>query len=434
MPHTGIRLQQLSEELISDEVREIISHRPHWMIRRGNMVFFIVLFMLLCLTWFISYPDIVNGSARLVSLNTPKIIDSKTGGKLMKLFVQDAESVKKGKHLASMESTASYDEVMNLRNWIEQTISKTGDSNYQVLVSNPLPVFFNLGELQPAYQAFQNQLVETKQLLTMGYYQNKRAALQKDIYFLSNLRANTYEQKNLIEQDQQLQKEEYKAYESLEKEKVIAPLELNQYKSKLIAKEQSLKQINSQLTNSDIAALSKKKEMMDLEKQVIDQQQKFHSSLLDLKSEIEEWIHQYVLVAPEDGKIMFISSLQENELVVAGQSLFYVQPNQTTFYAELMVAQKGIGKIKTGQKVILKAESYPSEEYGRLKGLVNYISNMPGRKDSFLVKVSLPQGLKTNYGKEILFRNNLSAQAQIITDDRTLFDRLLGQLKKFQER
>lgn len=212
------------------------------------------------------------------------------------------------------------------------------------------------------------------------------------------------------------------------------PLELNQYRSKLIAKEQSIKQINSQLTNSDIATHGKEKEIMDLDKQVMDQRQKFHSSLLDLKSEVEKWTQEYGLIAPEDGKVMFVSSLQENELLSAGQNLFYIQSNETNYYAELMVAQKGFGKIKTGQTVILKTEGYPNEEYGHLKAVVNYISNMPTRRDSFLVKVNLIQGLKTNYNKEIFFRNNLSAQGEIITDNRRLFDRLLGQLKHIWER
>lgn len=434
MPATLSRLQQTNDELISDEVKEIISYRPHWMIRRGNVLFFIVLLSLLALAWFISYPDVIHGSARLVSLNAPKMISSKTEGKLMKLFVRDGEPVQKGKHLGYTESTASYDEVINLQSWIEYTINQTQNNNYEALIKKPLPALFNLGELQSSYQAFQNQQVETKQLLASGYYQNKKIALQKDLQFLSNLRANTAEQRKLLEQDQQLQKNEYDAYEGLEKEKVIAPLELNQYKSKLIAKEQSLKQINSQLTNSDIASHGKEKEIMDLEKQVADQQQKFHSSLLDLKSETEKWIQQYVLIAPENGKVMFVSSLQENELISSGQSLFYIQPDETNYYAELMLGQKGLGKIKTGQRVFLKPEGYPGEEYGHLKGFISYISYMPNRRDSFLVKVNLPSGLRTNYEKDIFFRNNLSARAEVITDDRKLFDRLLGQLKKITER
>ncbi len=433
MPAT-LRLQQTSDELISNEVKEIISYRPHWMIRKGNLLFLLVLLSLLTLTWFISYPDIINGSARLVSLNAPKMISPKTEGKIVKLFVSDGEEVQKGKHLAYMESTASYKEVIQLRNWIEQTINETKNNDYTVLIKNPVPVLFDLGELQSPYQNFQNQFAETKQLLASGYYQNKKAALQKDLQYLSSLKATTYQQKTLLEQDQQLQKKKYEAYEGLEKEKVIAPLELNQYKSKLISKEQSIKQINSQLTNSDLASHSKEKEIMDLEKQVMDQQQSFHSALLDLKSEVEKWIQQYVLIASENGRLMFVSSLQENQLIGVGQELFYVQPKETNCYAELMIAQKGIGKVRKGEKVILKADGYPNEEYGHLTGVISYISNMPNRRDSFSVKVNLPRGLKTNYNKEIFFRNNLSAQAEIITDDRRLFDRLLGQLKQVWER
>ena len=430
LPPEGFR----EEALISDEVKEIISYRPHWIIRKGNVLFFVVLVSLLVFTWFISYPDIINGSARLVSLNAPKMISSKTTGKLMKLFISDGEVVHQGQHLGYMESTTDYNEVIELRGWMDQTIKGTQNNSYDVLIKNPLPLLFNLGELQSSYQSFQNQFAETKQLLASGYYQNKKAALQKDLFFLSNLKTNTIEQKSLMEQDQQLQKKEYEAYEGLEKEKVIVPLELNQYKSKLIAKQQSLEQINSQLTNGDLVSHSKKKEIMDLEKQVMDQQQKFHSALLDLKSETEKWMQQYVLIASENGRVMFVSSLQENQMISASQDVFYIQPEKTNYYAELMVAQKGFGKVQKGEMVILKADGYPNEEYGHLKGVISYIANMPNRKDSFLVKVNLPQGLKTNYDKEIFFRNNLSAQAEIITDNRKLFERLLGQLKKIWQR
>jgi multidrug resistance efflux pump len=431
---TSLHSLQANDEIISDEVKEIINYRPRWIVRNGNIVFFLVLLFLLIVTWFISYPDIINGSARLVSLNAPKMIASKSGGKLMRLFVSDGASVQKGEHLGYMENTAAYKEVMRLNDWIEQTINKTQAHNYNVLIENPLPSLFNLGELQASFQTFQNQLVETKELLASGYYQNKKMALQKGLLYLSRLKANSSEQKRLLEQDRNLQQKEYDAYESLEKDKVIAPLELNQYKSRLIAKEQSLKQINSQLTNGEIARHLQEKEIMDLEKQVMDQEQKFNSSLLNLKSEVQKWVQQFVLTAPESGKLMFTSSLQENELIELGQNLFYLQPSTSKYYAELMVAQKGFGKIKAGQRVILKAEGYPSEEYGHLNGTINYVSSMPGRRDSFLLKVTLPQSLKTNYDKEIFFRNNLLAQAQIITEERRLFTRLIGQLNTIVER
>ena len=83
---------------------------------------------------------------------------------------------------------------------------------------------------------------------------------------------------------------------------------------------------------------------------------------------------------------------------------------------------------------MIKLESYPSAEFGYLAGSINYISAMPNRKDSFLIKVDLPTDLKTNYGIPILFKNNLSASAEIVTDNRKLFDRLAGQLKQIWKR
>lgn len=422
------------EELISDEVQEVISYQPHWVIRKGNAFFLLILLLLLSLTWFIKYPDIVNGSARLVALNPPKMVSSKTEGKLVKLFVSNEQWVQKNQHLAYMESTADYKEVIKLKSWIDEIITATQINEYEILNSNPLPEFADLGELQSNYQLFQNEFLQTKQTLTSGYFQKKRNALTKDLQYLTALKNNTYQQQQLSAEDQKLLENEYKAYKKLAEEKVIAPLELNQYKSKLLAKEQSLKQTGSQITNNDISSHSKQKELLDLQKTVTDQQQQFHSSLLELKSQVGKWIQQYVLVASEEGKVLFVSSLQENELITAGQGLFYIEPKQTQFYAELMTSQKGFGKIKKGQKVMLKAESYPSAEFGYLTGTVRYISNMPSRRDSFLVKVDLPKGLQTNYNKAIYFRNNLSAQAEIVTDSRRLFERLMGQLKQIWER
>lgn len=422
------------KELISDEVQEVISYRPHWIIRKGNAFFLLILVLLLSITWFIKYPDLVNGSARLVALNPPKLVSSKTEGKLVKLFINNEQWVKKNQHLAYIESTADYIEVMKLQSWMEEIIVATEDNNYEILISDPAPQLYQLGELQSGYQIFQNEFIQTKQTLSSGYYRKKRNALTTDLQYLSSLKNNTYQQQQLSLEDQQLLEKEYKAYEKLAEEKVIAPLELSQYKSKLLAKEQNLKQTGSQITNNEISSHSKRKELLDLEKTVTDQQQQFHSSLLELKSQVEKWIQQYVLVASEEGKALFVSSLQENELINSGQGLFYIEPKQTKFYAELMAAQKGFGKIITGQKVMIKVESYPSTEFGYLTGTVSYISNTPTGRDSFLIKADLPKGLQTSYNKTIFFRNNLSAQAEIVTDSRRLFERLLGQLKQVWER
>lgn len=431
---TEILERKRKAELISDEVTEIMSYRPHWVVRKGNTLFFVVALLLLLLTWVIHYPDAIKASARLKATDAPKLVVAKTEGKLEKLLVQNEQYVTEGQYLAYLQSTAKHEQVLVLKQWIDSMMAQVQQNHLNILLTQPLPDLVQLGELQAAYQAFQNVLIETEQLLRSGYYQQKRAALQKDLEYLAALKSRSYEQKNLLQQDQQLQKKEYEAYESLAKDKVIAPLELNQYKSKLLAKEQSVQQVEAQITNSDLSSHSKIKELMDLQKTMFDQQQTFHSALLELKSEVEQWMQQYIAMAPESGKVLYFSSLQENQLLASGQELFYIQPPQTTFYCELMAAQKGFGKVKPGQRVLIKVESYPSEEFGYLSGKVAYISNIPSRMDSFLVKVALPNGLQTNYNRKLFFRNNIAGSAEVITNNRRLLERLLGELKQVWER
>jgi multidrug efflux pump subunit AcrA (membrane-fusion protein) len=434
MPENDLIIHKRNEELVSDEIKEIVSYRPHWIIRKGNIVFLVILLLLIGLSAVIQYPDIINASAKLVALDPPKLVVAKTEGKLRKLLAIDAEDVKKDQHLGYMESTAEYNEVMRLYQWTRQMIEATIGGEYYALEKKSLPVLKDLGELQPAYQSFQNELQLTKQTLSGGYYKKKLASLQKDLQYMSLLKENLYRQQKLQQQDQQLQEKEFKAYEKLAEERVIAPLELNQYKSKLLAKDQSMEQIGTQLTNNDVSSHAKQKEILETNKQVLDQQQRFFSALLEMKSKVEEWIDKYVLRAPQDGKLFYTMTLRENQLISPDQALFYIEPRQTNYYAELTAGQIRFGKIKIGQQVKIKVESYPDAEFGYLTGQVSYISGMPNRRDSFLVRADLPKGLQTNYQKNIFFRNNLSARAEIVTVDRKLIDRFFSQLKKIWER
>ncbi len=427
---TTIQLQRSPDELVSEEVKEIISYRPHWMIRRGNVIFFSILLLLLALTLFIEYPDVVVGSARLVALNAPKTVTAHKEGKLIAIPVSAQQQVTKGQHLAYIESTANYKEVLGMNQWVLAAIELTRSGSFENLAITILPSYYNLGELQNTYQSFGHEWKESHQFFGSGYYQKKKLSLQQDLAFNARLKANINQQQALTKQEQGLQKTEYDAYDSLAKEKLVAPIELNKYKSGLIGKEQALTQTAAQLINNDVAAHNKQKELLDLQKGVLDQQQKLLTALLLLKSQTEAWIQQYVVTAPEDGMLFFITAIQPNEQVSTGQELFYIQPGTSSYYAQLMTGQSGLGKVKEGQAVRLKVESYPSEEYGYVKGIVSSIASFPNRRDSFLVKVDLPNGLKTAYGKEIFFRNNLLAGAEIITDDRKLFDRFFDPLKK----
>ncbi len=430
MPSTTI----IKNELISTEVQEIISYHPHWLIRRGNMIFFLVLLAMLAGTWLIQYPDIVNGSVRIVAVDAPKSITTKTEGNLIKLLVRNEANVLQGQPLAFMQSTGKHEEIFELQHWIQFIELPVTKDSMEIILKNVFPVLNNLGELQSEYEIFRIQLKETIEILQSGYYQQKRKTLYTDLAYLVQLKNNLNKQNQLLQNEYEVQKIDYNAKDYLTKEKVIAPLELNQEKGKLLLKEQGLEQMTAQLINSNVASHNKQKELLELQKFVSDQQIKFQSALLNLKSKTEEWMKRYVLTAPQSGKLFYTSFLEENQLLSANTELFYIQPASTTYYASLTAGQNGIGKIALDQKVVIRLQGYPSEQFGYLTGKVSYISNLPNGNDSFLIKVDLPNGLVTNQAKTLFFKNNLLATGEIVAQNRRLLQRFTGKLYEIIKR
>ena len=59
-----------SFELRSEEVQELLTRVPHWLIRWGSVVVLTILVMLLLISWIVKYPDIVNSDI-VITTNVP---------------------------------------------------------------------------------------------------------------------------------------------------------------------------------------------------------------------------------------------------------------------------------------------------------------------------------------------------------------------------
>jgi HlyD family secretion protein len=106
-----------------------------------------------------------------------------------------------------------------------------------------------------------------------------------------------------------------------------------------------------------------------------------------------------------------------------GQVLLYVSPPQTQYFAELLVPQYNLGRVATGQQVRLKLQAYPFEQFGALQGHIEAIQQA-STDSGFLVRVKLPDSLVTQYQKPVFFREGLTAQAEIVTENLNLLQRL----------
>jgi len=90
----------------SEDMQDVISAVPSWLLRWGITLFFGILVLIVGLSALIKYPDIVNAQLKIDSQNAPKPIVSKISGKLTKLLITENETVKAGQPLAYLESTA----------------------------------------------------------------------------------------------------------------------------------------------------------------------------------------------------------------------------------------------------------------------------------------------------------------------------------------
>lgn len=93
------------------------------------------------------------------------------------------------------------------------------------------------------------------------------------------------------------------------------------------------------------------------------------------------------------------------------------------FNAQIKIPFAGAGKIKTGQKVHVKLNDYPYNEYGIVTGRIEKISNV-ANKDFYLGKVALDNYKITDYKKKITIKENTMGIAEIITEDRSWLGRL----------
>ena len=114
----------------------------------------------------------------------------------------------------------------------------------------------------------------------------------------------------------------------------------------------------------------------------------------------------------------------------ARENTFTIVPNEEEeLIGKAFLSIERSGKVKTGQRVIIRFVNYPDQEFGIVEGLVNSISLVP-LENNYLVDISLPNGLKTNYQNTLPVTHEMKATAEIVTENLSLLERFLMPVKK----
>lgn len=133
-----------------------------------------------------------------------------------------------------------------------------------------------------------------------------------------------------------------------------------------------------------------------------------------------------VLKSRVDGIVSVGKYWSINQNVKAGDQVLNIIPQFTDKpVGKITLPMAGAGKVKVGQLVNIKLTNYPYIEYGMLHGTIRTISAVPDQ-GNYYVEIELKKGLITNYNKMLPFAQEMTGNAEIITDDMRLLERLIG--------
>ena len=417
-------------EIRSEEVQEILSYVPNWMIRWGNTLFFLLIIMLLFISWFVKYPDVIATEVMVTTSFPPEKIYAKSAGQFEVFLTHEGKKVTKNEVLAVIENSASYKDVLLLKS-ITDTINK--EKEIFSFPIDKLPPLL-LGDITTSYSQFENQYSE--------YVLNKELTPYKSESFANRMTVIEAKQRlQILRSQREFSRKELEIKQKdLErsikmfnegvisaKEKEQKEIEILQSKRSYENSESSISQLREFINNSkkNLVGTTIKKTQNDtrLKKKAI-------QSFLYLQKAIKDWLKQYALTSSINGKVSFLTFWSENQTVKTGDLIFTIIPEKSdSFIGKIKAPAANSGKIKKGQKVQIQLLNYPSDEFGELNGKVKSIPPIADAEGNYLIDVMLPQDLKTTYDKNIEFRQEMKGTANIITEDLRLIERFFYQLK-----
>ena len=419
-------------EIRSEEVQEVMNDIPSWIIQWGILAIFILMVFFIIGIRFIKYPDTIQAEVIINTIDPPIRVIAQTTGRIDTIYVANGANVKKNQTLAIIQNTASFNDITHLKNAIskwEQLDNKNNDIEFF------FPKNLSLGTIQYAYATFLSCWIKYLSYTENNYYKLKiRHQIQAIAYqenYLEQLREEYILTKNQLD----LSKNIFLRDSLLFFKNVISKDEYEIAYNNYLKQQQNVLVV-SRMINQQIIQLNNGQEiLLDIQQEIIKTENlckiDLDNTLQSLKTAIQEWEDRYIIKTPISGKIDFLGILNKNQHIISGDEIFIINPEKQ--YISIATAKlpiKGAGKVQIGQQVNIRINNFPDQEFGYLRGVVSNISNAPTKEHYYIVNIRFPAGFITNYNIKLPISQEMHGNADIITQDLRLFDRIFMPINK----
>jgi hypothetical protein len=418
-------------EIRSEEVQEILGTPPPWLVAWGTTIAAFTVIILFWVGHWVEYPDKVSADIRVTSTEPPKRLIAENYTYISKILVENEDTVETGEILMVFKSKASWEDVLVLQDYI-LSVREINDST--MLTFNP-PDDLLLGDLQEdLYDFFKKQedfrLSNTGNLEKMSIRQLRKRLykLKSGISVEKKRKAKVAEQLTLV--NQRYAREQNQFYN-----KEISLSKLRKTREDILALEREMQGIESLIKNKEFEEETIRGQINGVKRGSIESASVAYTKLKDsfvrLQNKVDDWEKRYLITSPTNGIALIPNeNIGEQQFVSRETELMMVVPlKETETIGKMAMELNGSGKVKRGQQVIVRFDSYPFHEFGAVIGVVSRKGRLPN-DEKIPIEVSFPNGLVTTTGKLIESEREMSGTAEIITMDKRFIDRIFESFRK----
>ncbi|MDR2584904.1 MAG: HlyD family secretion protein [Prevotellaceae bacterium] len=362
--------QSLLIELHHREVTELLGDPPKWLIHSGSYLLYVVLVFLLLGASFISYPEVVRGSATIEDLANAEWITVNTSGQIETVFVVNDSLLQRGDTIAILQNPAYLKDVRAFIKILSNVEKYYQTNNTDLLVDYRFD--FIMGEMAGAYENFTNAV---------------RNCMIYDEF-------NHFSRRNLFLQNE------------------LAILKRDQVKNELAILRVERDVFELSITHQTEKEKNKKQLELTYEGMV---------------NAIRTWESKYLIKSNSNGRIVLGDERSlPTRMVNKGDTIASViSNNKGEYVARMYLNQVQIAGVETGNFVSIRLAKYPDHTYGLLIGEVSAIAYVPYSKQ-YVVEVRFPDQLVTTAKKEIRYELGLKGDAKIVTSNRSVLSRVFN--------
>jgi multidrug resistance efflux pump len=412
-------------EIRSEEVQEILGTPPPWMARFGTLLALLVLVVLGYISFFIEYPVVVDAGITVSSKEPPKRLVSNISGRVQSILVENEAIVKENDVIVVFKSNARLEDMLTLESKMMMMEAPTDSA----LLAFAVPDTFVLGAIkEPLYDFYRQQKV-LQQYEENPYNKYSIDQLERELRKIQSIIRSDLRRIENLDSQIKLVQERLEREENLVRDNLLAESRIEKTRESLLSLQRMRESVESSIKNRELEKERIRAEKTGVREGSVESKKRagieLRERFIDLQRAVEEWMFKYVITAPVAGIVsLYMEDITEQQFVEEGFEIGVVVPQQeqeTKGVIWLPVAKAS--PVKPGKKVVVSFDVYPVLEFGSTIGQVGSISQVPINGQVALT-IDFPQGLVTEFGRQLDASQTMKGQANIIIKDKRFIERI----------